>query len=248
MRDDLGPAEVTWQTRPERSAMLVAVGLTSILVWTLMLVLGRVHLLVYLFALLTIKALVAMRLIPALARRVTLHPDGLVLVDLGGTHVLRFADLQAYYLATYPRLLPWPGEPPLARVLRLDGGGRMLRVEDDLDGFDLLIARLVNEFERRRGEALRREFEAGETVGFGPVRLHKDDGLTFGGETIPWSEPPVLTHHGDSVMVAGRGRCSLGILANPHLMVSLLIDHGAQLNGVQEALEGRRPLAGNAAP
>ncbi len=241
MGDDLGPVEVTWQTRPERWAGLVAVGVVTVLLWTLMLALGRVHLLVYLGAVMMTKLLIGVRLIPALARRVTLHAAGLTVVELGGSRKVRFDQLQAYYLATYPRLMPWPGEPRLARILRLDPGGPMLRIEDDLDGFDLLLARVVAELERRRAGLIRSQFAAGEWVTFGPVRLHLTEGLAFAGGTVGWSAGPVIRHQGDALRLAGLGRCPLGLLPLPHLLVSLLVAQGAELDGVLEALDGRRP-------
>lgn len=241
MSDDLGPAEVTLQVRTEPYAVLVAVGLLTILIWTFLLVLGRVHLLVYLAAITLTKLLVALRLLPALARRVTVHAGGLSLVELGGTQTVRFEQLQVYYLATYPRLLPWPGTTRLVRILRLDAGRRMLRLEDDLDRFDLLLARVVTEVESRRAKLIQAQLDAGEWVSFGPLRLHRDEGLSFAGGTERWEGHPVVRHHGDVLRLGGLGVCPLGLLPLPHLLASMLVDHGARLEGVLEALEGRRP-------
>jgi len=241
VHDELGPVEVTWQTRPERWAALVGVGVVTILMWTLLLALGRIHLLVYLAAVVTTKLLIAMRLLPALARRVSLHADGLLVVELGGARAVRFDALQAYYVATYPRVLPWPGESPVARILRLDPGGSMVRIEDDLDGFDLLLARIVTEVESRRSRAIRHEFANDKWVGFGPLRLHRTDGLAFADGQVRWVEAPVIRHQGDSLRIAGLGVCPLGLIPLPHLLASMLADQGAVLEGVLEALSGRRP-------
>ncbi|NUQ00145.1 MAG: hypothetical protein HUU35_09860 [Armatimonadetes bacterium] len=255
---DLGELRKTLTVPAERYTALLLLGHAAVLVWTLLLLIGRMSFPSYFISVVLIKAIIALKILPASSRKVELHERGLRVEEFGGLRTVAFEQLEAYYLAAFPRLLPLPGEGRVARHLRLDGGGVMVTIPDDLVGFDELLERVVEAVDRHVAPGIEERYEAGEVVGFGPVRVGREQGLEvpdylaqFTGKrsggaqrrTLRWLEVAPAEIKAGLLRLGKTGLVPLGLVPNLHLLAALLSRQGVQISGLEAILGGADDMA-----
>ncbi|MCC7493471.1 MAG: hypothetical protein IT204_14040 [Fimbriimonadaceae bacterium] len=235
----LGEPCKTLGVRWERHTNLLLAGLLNVLLWTWLVATGRVCVAGYVVVVLLTKAMVAAVMLPAAARRVTLHEHGLVVQSWSGLHSFLFSELEAVYLALWPRPLPLPGEPPVSRVLRLQAGPRMASVLDDIEDFDGVLDVVSNAVNTNLGARVTADFDAGREVWFGPLQLHRERGVSVGERTIAWADLGAVGVDRGHLVLGDGLRVRFGVIANPQLLLRLFDQQGVNLSGLREALAGQ---------
>ncbi len=235
---ELGEVRRTLAVQWQRYAALLVAGLVVLLLWTAAVVIGRVSVPLFIMAALMVKALLGLQIAPALFRKVEICECGLRVHGLGGPVELLFEDFEAIYLNAFWRVLPLPGEPRLARLLRVQGGETMLLLPDDLEDFDGLLARCANEVNSRRAGAALSAYDDGEPLHLGPLTLDRRQGVTFDEQTVPWSELGSVACRGGVLRLASGQLCPLALVPNPQWLLRVLEQHEIEVTGLREALGG----------
>ena len=235
---ELGELRQTLTVQWERYAWLMVAGLVTVGLWLAALVAGRVSLGLFLMAVVMVKLMIAAQVVPALLRTVEVHEHGLRVTGWPGPRELRFDELEALYIAAFPRLLPLPGEPRTGRVLRLLGTETDVVVPDDVEGFDSLLARCANELDSRGAASALADYEAGEPLHLGLLTIDRDQGLTCGEQTLSWAEVGPVLCRGGVLRLAEQVHCPLALVPNPHWLLRLLEQRQVEVRGLREVLGG----------
>lgn len=178
-------------------------------------------------------------LAPTLTRVVWVHQDGLRVSALQGIAQARWDELEALYLDAKVRLLPLPGEHRLYLGVVLEAGERRLRFDDELEGFEPLLQRVVAAVHHNTGEELLDRFARGQTVWFGPLEVGPM-GLACEGLEWPWSEISEADTAWGMLTLDGGSVCPLGLVANAPVLLELLRRREVRVDALEQRLRLKR--------
>ncbi len=149
----------------------------------------------------------------ARGRAVLTYPDGLLPVGRGVVDWIAWDAVGPLSLRAKDATPAGPvlavGRPTVmlnaARLTVERDGGPPLLIRPALIGYDLLAVRVQRERFARRWPAVRKAFDAGEAVGFGPLDLSRD-GVGKGTKVLPWDRVKAVEVKGGRVIVKRKGR------------------------------------------
>ena len=205
----------------------------------------------FLFALPAVGGVLIYHALAARGRAILTYPDGLLPVGRGEVAWLPWdavgpLSLRAKAGTRAGEVVAVEAPGVLMNTAKLTVGraddGPPVLVRPALVGYAELVARVQRETFARRWPEVRDKFDAGETVGFGPLDLHRD-GLGRGGKVLPWDRVKAAELKGGRVVVKKRGKWlawaaeALEKVPDPHLFFALA-DH-ATAGPAEE--DGERP-------
>jgi hypothetical protein len=170
--------------------------------------------------------LLAIRRLRQSHRRVTLHKNGLNIRWTGSQdHNLSWDQIQGLAcITTVPTFLGSTSKPRL-RLTLYPISGKLIHIDDRLNGLPDLAERIKAKIYPRLLPQMRTAFHKGETLHFGPVRIHQQ-AINIRGREIPWEKVSRVNVNAGKLVVESQTkspiRMSVEKIPNIELLIQVL--------------------------